>query len=186
MLALYLNDISEQQNKDKFEEIYELYEQKMYAIAYKILRHKENAEDAVHDAFEVIVKKIDDIGDVHASKTWHYIQVIVKNKAIRLYNNGRNKKEFITDDMNLLVDIQDYCEDVETIATRNDMVLFMANILLELPERCRDVMYLRYYHELSFAEIAETLDTTEENARQIARRTRKMLAKKLSDKGVTL
>ena len=77
MLALYLNDISEQQNKDKFEEIYELYEQKMYAIAYKILRHKENAEDAVHDAFEVIVKKIDDIGDVHASKTWHYIQVIV-------------------------------------------------------------------------------------------------------------
>ena len=114
MLTLYLTEISEQQNRDKFEEIYTLYEQKMYVIAYKILRHKENAEDAVHDAFEVIVRKIDEIGDVRAQKTWNYIQVIVKNKAIRLYNKSKNKREFVSDDINFLIDIQDYCEDVET------------------------------------------------------------------------
>ena len=186
MLALYLNDINGQPNKDKFEEIYRIYEQKMYAIAYKILRHKENAEDAVHDALEVIVKKIDTIGEVRTAKTWNYIQVIVKNKAIRIYNSKKGKKEFVTDDINLLVDIQNYFEDVETIATRNDMVNYMANILLELPEKCREVMYLRYYNELSYADVAEILDTTEENARQIARRTRKMLAKKLTEQGVTL
>lgn len=33
MLALYLNEINEQPHKDKFEEIYRIYEQKMYAIA---------------------------------------------------------------------------------------------------------------------------------------------------------
>ena len=183
MLALYLNDINEQSNKDKFEEIYRIYEQKMYAVAYKILRHKENAEDAVHDALEVIVKKIDTIGEIRTVKTWNYIQVIVKNKAIRIYNSKKGKKEFVTDDMNLLVDIQNYCEDVETIVTRNDMINCMANILLELPEKCRDVMYLRYYNELSYADVAEVLDTTEENARQIARRTRKMLAKRLTEQG---
>ena len=186
MLALYLNDISEQHNKEKFEKIYKIYEQKMYAIAYKILKHKENAEDAVHDALEVIAKKIDTIGEAYASKTWNYIQVIVKNKAIRIYNSSKNKREIVTDNINLLVDIQEYCEDVETIVTRNDMVNFMANILLELPEKCRDVMYLRYYNELSYADIAEILDTTEDNARQIARRTRKILAKKLKEEGVTL
>ena len=186
MLALYLNEINGQPNKDKFEEIYRIYEQKMYAIAYKILRHKENAEDAVHDALEVIVKKIDTIGEVRAAKTWNYIQVIVKNKAIHIYNNRKGENEFVTDDINILADIQKYCEDVETIVTRNDMVNYMANVLLGLPEKCRDVMYLRYYNELSYADIAEILDMTEENARQIARRTRKMLAKKLTEQGVTL
>ena len=72
------------------------------------------------------------------------------------------------------------------IVTRNDMVNYMANVLLGLPEKCRDVMNHRYYNELSYADIAEILDTTEENARQIARRTRKMLAKKLTEQGVTL
>lgn len=40
-------------NKDqeKLDQLYALYEQPMYRIAYAILHHTEQAEDAVSDAF---------------------------------------------------------------------------------------------------------------------------------------
>ena len=80
MLTLYLSEIRETSEKDKFIKIYQTYEQKMFSVAYKILRHKENAEDAVHDAFEVIMKKLDVIEVVYSEDTWSYILVIVKKK----------------------------------------------------------------------------------------------------------
>lgn len=186
MLALYLNDINEQQNKEKFEDIYLTYEQKMFTVAYGILRHKENAEDAVHDAFEVIIRKLDVIEDVHSQKAWNYIMVIVKNKAIRIYNKVKNKKETMSDDYNLLMDMmQDELSDVEAKVEEDDIVEILAHMILELPDRCRDVLYLHYYNELSYADVAQVLEMTEENARQIARRSRKMLAEKLTARGIS-
>ena len=93
MLSLYLNEIKENSDKEKFVDIYQTYEQKMYSVAYSILHHKENSEDAVHDAFEAIIKKLDVIEDVHSLDAWTYIFVVVKNKAIKIYNKNKKRQE---------------------------------------------------------------------------------------------
>lgn len=184
MLALYLSEIKETRDKDKFIKIYQTYEQKMFSIAYKILHHKENAEDAVHDAFEVIMKKLDVIEDVYSEDTWSYILVIVKNKAIRIYNKNKKKQEVMTDHFDLLEDLSDLTLDVETQIERKELSDVIASMILELPERCQDVLYLHYYKELSYVDIGRILDIKEENARQIARRGRKLLVNKMLEKGV--
>lgn len=53
-------------------------------------------------------------------------------------------------------------------------------MILELPDKYRQVLYLYYYNEMSYAQIADQLDMTEVNARQVARRARKILEERLS------
>lgn len=184
MLALYLNEIEEGSNKQKFEVLYFRYSQKMFSVAYGILHHKENAEDAVHDAFEVMIKKLDVIGDVDSQETWNYIMVIVKHKAIRIYNRRKKRGEVLTDDFNILDDLAEELAGVEAQIEGKELSDILAHMILELPERCRSVLYLHYYNEMSYAEIGEALDLTEANARQIARRSRKMLAEKMAERGI--
>ena len=40
-----------QERQEKLQRLYQLYEQPMYRIAYAILHHVEQSEDAVSDAF---------------------------------------------------------------------------------------------------------------------------------------
>gem|GEM_PF-4323344 len=59
MISLYLNIIDNEQDKDKFEQLYLTYKHDMYAVAYHILYNQFDAEDAVHDAFIRIAKNIE-------------------------------------------------------------------------------------------------------------------------------
>ena len=51
MLGVCFTIIDDENDKDKFEELYLKYRQRMYAIAYSILRNLHDAEDAVGHAF---------------------------------------------------------------------------------------------------------------------------------------
>ena len=183
MLAFYLSEIDKEENKLKFEEIYHCYAKEMFVIANRILNNKENAEDAVQDAFVVIMRKLDTIQDVHAKGTSNYIRVIVKNKAINIYNRCK-KGEVLTEDYNFLSDLSENLPDVEGQIEKMDMADIISDMILALPDKYREVLYLYYYNEMSYAEVANVLDTTEGNARQIARRARKILEEKMVERGL--
>ena len=52
-------------NRERIEQIYQLYEQKMYRIAYSILGNSYDAEDAVQDAFLKLVRLVKKLDDPH-------------------------------------------------------------------------------------------------------------------------
>ena len=131
----------------------------------------------------MIIKKLDAIEDVYSYDAWNYIFVIVKNKAIRIYNKNKKRQEVMTDQFDLLEDLSDAIFDVETQVEEKELSDIVAGMILELPERCQDVLYLHYYKEMAYADIACIMEITEENARQIARRGRKTLVKKMLEKG---
>ncbi len=182
MVKLYLSEIEGAEDKRKFEQIYQNYRQRMFSVAYGILHHKEDAEDAVADACEVILKKLDAIRDVCSDETWGYLMVIVKNKAIKIYNKNKKRKDRVSEDYNLIMEMTEDIKDVESGILKKELSDTLAHMLLELPERIRMVIYLHYCREMSYADIGKELDMTESNARQIARRGRKMLESKLREK----
>lgn len=47
-----------QSDSETLEQLYDLYEQKMYAVAFSILHNEWQAEDAVQDAFVRLFKNI--------------------------------------------------------------------------------------------------------------------------------
>ena len=59
----------EYSDSEKLERLYELYEQKMYAVAFSILRNEWQAEDAVQDAFVRLLKNIRKLRDLEDEKT---------------------------------------------------------------------------------------------------------------------
>lgn len=55
MLAFYMAFIDDEDDREKFEMLYNEYRKRMVYIAYSVLGNNEDAEDAVHDTF---IKKL--------------------------------------------------------------------------------------------------------------------------------
>lgn len=53
--------------------LYQLYEQPMYRIAYSILHHPEQAEDAVSEAFCYLLRHLDKFDEPESDRTKQYI-----------------------------------------------------------------------------------------------------------------
>lgn len=181
MLAFYLSGIDKESDREKFEKIYLQYRKYMFVIANEILKNKENAEDAVQDAFVLIIRNLDKIDDIYAKTTANYIKVITKNRALQIYNRYK-KRELLTDDYNFFAALPDPLQNTEEQFAQNELVNIVEDLILKLPDKYKEVLYLYYYNEMPYAQIAKLLDITVANARQIARRARKLLEGELTVK----
>ena len=66
---MYMMMIDTPEDQSKFEIIYRQYGALMFYIANKILNHKQESEDAVHQAFVKIAENIDKINEPICPKT---------------------------------------------------------------------------------------------------------------------
>ena len=72
-------------DSEKLERLYELYEQKMYAVAFSILRNEWQAEDAVQDAFVRLLKNIRKLRDLEDAKTRSYVLQTIQSASLDQY-----------------------------------------------------------------------------------------------------
>ena len=57
VLAFYMSLVDDENEKSIIEELYKTNKRKMYSIAYSCLRNHQDAEDAVHEAFLIVIRK---------------------------------------------------------------------------------------------------------------------------------
>ena len=95
-MLIYLQMIESPEDKLKFEIIYQKYKQRMFAVAYDILRNPEDAEDAVHYAFLKVVENIKKIEEADCLKTKGYVVTIVENRAIDIYRFKKPIRQFLS------------------------------------------------------------------------------------------
>lgn len=69
MLAFYMSFIDDEDDKAKFEILYNSYKKRMVSTAFSILNNREDAEDAVHDTFIKIARNMRAIGDPDSGET---------------------------------------------------------------------------------------------------------------------
>ena len=138
MLTFYSSEIDKKCDKQKFERIYLQYRETMFIIANEILKNKENAEDAVQDAFVLIIRNLDNIDDVLSKKTANYIKVIIKNRSYQIYNRNK-KKEILTDDYNFFASLPDPVQNAEERLEQAEMVKMVEEMILALPDRYKEV-----------------------------------------------
>jgi len=84
-------------NKDyeKMEELYEVYEQKIYYVAYSILNNIQQAEDIVQETFIIIYQKLEVICSLNQQELNRYILRIAKNKTIDQYRKNKRHNVFL-------------------------------------------------------------------------------------------
>ena len=89
-MLIYLQVIETEEDKNKFEDIYQKYRGLMYYVAYKRLHHEQDTEDAVHHAFMKIAENITAIDPV-SPKTKQFVVTIVNNRVTDMLRmNGRH------------------------------------------------------------------------------------------------
>lgn len=168
-------------DQEKLDQLYALYEQPMYRIAYAILHHTEQAEDAVSDAFLRIMKNLKKIGNVQSEKTKHYIVCIIRSTAINQYRQNQRDSERYTVWDDRILQVPSQKDDMEQLLANITEEETIAELLEPLNETDRQIILMRCEEELSFREIAERLSIQEAAARKRFERAKKALQKKKGD-----
>ena len=168
MLAIYLQLIENDQDKDKFTEVYERYRSKMFRTANQILRNHEDSEDAVHEAFIYILNNLNKIGEVNSPKTEAYCSIIAQSRALDKYEKRQRDEALPLD------------EELAAI-TNEEQYTVLLEAMNKLPLRFKDILFLRYILGFKIHEIAPMLNITEPAAQRMMTRAKKALEEKLEE-----
>lgn len=180
VMLVYLEMLETPEEKLKFEQIYFLYRDKMYAVAFKILHNENDAEDIVHESFKAIIENFEKINDISCHKTWNYIVTIVKNKSFTLY---QKKKHYETSAYEDWVEVEmDFTP--EKVTEEREIAEILVELIRSLPFPYKEVLYLQYYNALSGEEIAKFIDKTPAHVRKISQRAKAMLKEELLKRGI--
>ena len=151
------------------EKCYELYEQKMYQVAYRILRDEGMAEDAVHEAFVKIMKSDISFTDVKSDDCKRYLITVIKHASITIYNKRKKEQEWI-----YLTDREEGIEQ-EAADDVDDMREHIRVAIKQLPEKYYSVVDCMVVKEMSVKETAQALALTEANVRKRFERAKILL-----------
>ncbi len=171
-MLIYLSILTDEQSRSKLENIYKMYKNLMYYVAYQILHSKPDSEDAVHQAFLSIIEHIEKISDPICAKTQSYVVTVVERKAIDIYRQ-KAKKTTIS------------LEDIEnTLSIDAELVDPVALAIAKLPAKARHLIQFKYYFGYSNQEVADILGLSYEGVHSLDQRTKKRLKELLAEEGV--
>lgn len=176
---IYLMMIDSEEDRNKFEIIYEKYRKLMFAEAKKVLQDDYLAEDAVHDSFLKIAKNMCSVGEVEAKETKNFIMVITKNTVLDTYRKrtkSLNQEISVDENEDSDIFISNEGKDLSDVVCAENPVL---NIIRELPEKYKGVFLLKYVNGYENKEIASILNISEEAVRQRISRGRNIIESKL-------
>ena len=88
-------------------------------------------------------------------------------------------------DIELLADtLLDSENDPEETIQRHETIDAIRRAISAIPEKYRDVVVLRLYAELPFSEVAEVLHISENSAKVIFHRAKKLLSEELKNENI--
>jgi RNA polymerase sigma factor (sigma-70 family) len=159
-------------------EIFTLYYSDLYKYGIKIFDLPDLVKDSIQDVFMRIWEKRDTIGDVQNPKAYLISSVrrkLFANREIRsdeisdelLKNEGTQNFSFSTNEFMEIVEISEQI--------RNSLVVAINN----LPERQRELVFLRFYYNLKYLEIAKIMEVNEQTVRNLMQRTLSNLRAKI-------
>jgi len=144
--------MSSGEDKVFFTQLYQKYEKMMFVIANGILRSQEKAEEAVHDAFIKAIEHLRTLKGKNEEELKAWLIVVVKHVSI---NASRRECLVKYQDLqeNPQVNTVRYTADIADEINYNRL----KELIRDLPDAYRDILYLRFVCEWSYAEIAKEL-----------------------------
>ena len=146
----------------KFIEIFDLYKNDIFRLAYSYTRNKTDAEDIFQNVFIKLYKHQNILTkDDMEIKKW-LVKVTINESKNFFLSSWRRK----------IIFFEEKEEEKISVIPKEDNVL---PLVLELPRKYRLVTYLFYYENYKIKEIAKLLNISETNIRTILVRSREKL-----------
>jgi len=146
-----------------FDELVRRYRDKVYRLSFKILRHEEDAAEALQDAFLSAYRGIKSFKVESTFSTWLYR--IATNASLMKYRKRREghvslEQSQNTDENAEMLQIPDWSTQPLKELLDSETREVMDEGIQRLPEELRTVFILRDIEDLSNAEVAQILDLT--------------------------
>ena len=160
-MLLLISGLGDENTKLEFGQIYEKNYRTMYYVALKILKNKEEAEDAVHGAFVKLAEKYDTYRHLTSQEMTSLCVIIVKNKCLDMLRVSKSGLQSDLEKVDYALHGEKDQPLENVIQEEGEKELLEAMKIL--PEKLRLVLELRYFHEYSNGEIAKILDISKKN-----------------------
>jgi RNA polymerase sigma-70 factor (ECF subfamily) len=141
-------------DREAFMTIIRLYQQKVFVMAYSILRDREDALDAVQETFLRLYQKAGLYRPGSSFQAW--LLQMAKNISIDSYRRRRRKKQD-WETARPIEEIPIAVEDRAGDSAASDLRSAFSRSVETLAERQRMVFVMRHYNELPFSEISEAM-----------------------------
>jgi len=143
-------------DESAFSELVRIYENKAYHLALRMVSNPEDAYDVAQDAFLSAWRGLPSFRGESGFSTWLYR--LVSNAAIDHLRRTKHQRGNVSlDDEELNLDAPDDSPTPQEAAEENDLKQAVAAGLRELSDDHRTVLVMREVQELSYEEIAESL-----------------------------
>ena len=168
-----------------FGALFERYERKMFQVAMRVLRHHEDAEDAVQQAFKSAFVHLASFQGQSRFSTW--LTRITVNEAIMLLRKRRPGHMSLegnrgTEEESLPLELVDTSATPEERFEEQELHGVLREAIGELKPAYRTVLQLREIEELNSEKTANTLGLTEGTLKSRAFRARHALRRKLNER----
>ena len=165
-------------DKDALGKIFQTYYKELYFYGLKIISVPELVKDVIQEIFVRLWENRDSLG--HVTKVKSYLLVALRNELIhaskknRLWEVNDIKVEPFT------ITIEDFLINEEDSMLLNKRLVSSLNML---SERQREVIVLRFYHNLTFEELGEILEMNIQSVRNLLFRALEKVRNDLKDIG---
>ena len=159
-------------NQAAFSQIVNKYQKPVYNICYHMLKNAEEAEDAAQEVFLRAFSKLDTYDEERQFSTWLF--AIASHYCMDRWKKRRFQLVAWDDLKNMLSDRE--TAQPEKVMINIEASQEVRDMLQNLRPDYRMVVILKYWHAMSYEEIAGTMDTTVSTIKSKLFRARKMMA----------
>ena len=177
MLALLLSLANEEQ-RNKFEQLYEQYKELVKYIALDVLKNDMNAEEVVQETFLRLFIKIDDIGDVRSFKT-HGLVIIISRRIS--YNKLKYEKRRVHDPQSIIDNKSFDNKTAEDVAMDKIEQEHIFGELSRMNKSDFELITLRHYYGYNYEELEDFFDSSANTLRKRYQRGRERILKEFGD-----
>jgi RNA polymerase sigma-W factor len=170
-------------DQNAFSALVEKYKDPVYNVAYRMLGNAAEAEDVAQETFVRAYTQLRTYKDTHRFSTW------LLSIASHLSIDQLRRRRFLAlplDNVPFLEWIADLGAGPEQAAVQGETSDEMQRLLQQLPPKYRAVLILRYWHDLSYEEIANVLHLTPALVKARLHRARELVARRLRTQGIDM
>ena len=164
---------------EKMTAIYEKHKNIMCAVALKILKNPQDAEDAVHNAILPIMRNLGAIKDVDSKDCMYYVTMAIKHISFNMIRDRHIQTVSLSE-------IEYEFESDENIAesvAMDESCKIIYKTIQSMNAEYRDVLILHLYYELSTSQISDFLNRKHGTVKSQLTRGKKLLKARLKENG---
>ena len=175
-------------DSDAFDTLLARYQQKIYSYILFLVHDDEVADDLFQETFMKAIVTIRQARYVESGRFSAWLTRIAHNLVIDKYRQDRNSNVISNDasDADLFNDASLSDITVEMKMITEQSLTDVGRLLKELPDNQKEVLYMRFYQDLSFKEIADATGVSINTALGRMRYGLINLRKMVSERGIVL